>query len=372
MLCMFVVFAMSSCSGDQDKQLTDQEILVKIYEAMNGTEWTESQGKNWLSEKPIGEWGNVKTNDEGRVISLRVQGEGVKGLIPAEIGGLSELERLNINSKYFDIPTIIPTEIGKLTKLKSLAMFISTSSKEDRPELPNLTSLVDLESLYIEGFGGIIPENIGKLSKLKDLRLEGFEGKIPESICKLRELEDLILITYNQPEGAVPECIGGLTKLKTLRIDYSTGLVGGINDVKAKFPQSIWDLTNLETLFMRSLSNESEPIPGDKVAKMTNLKSVTIMDCGIPGKIPVEFFESGKLDSFSIYRNKLTGSIPSEIGNCINLNILNLSQNELTGNIPEGIAKNEKFWTFDLSGNQLSPNIPADLKAHPNFSKFKF
>lgn len=369
---LFVVIAMISCGGSSVKQLTDHEILVKIYEAMNGAEWTESQSKNWLSEKPIGEWGGVKTNDEGRVITLRVQGDGVYGLIPAEIGGLTELEQLNINSKDFDVPSVIPTEIGNLTKLKSLAIFISANSKEDRPALPNLTTLVDLESLYIEGFDGTIPEYIGKLSKLKDLRLEGFEGEIPKSICELKDLEELILVTYNQPKGAVPECIGNLSKLKTLRIDYSTGLVGGIMDVDAKLPQSIWNLTNLETLFIRSVSNTGGIIPGDKVAKMHQLKSVTIIDCGLTGTIPPEFFASGKLTSFSIYRNELTGSIPSEIGNCHNLSILNLSQNQLTGNIPEGMIKSEKIWTFDLSGNQLSPNIPADLKAHPSFSKFKF
>lgn len=372
MVCLIVVIVMISCGGSSVKQLTDQEVLVKIYEAMNGAEWTESQSKNWLSDQPIGEWGGVKTNDEGRVITLRVQGDGVYGLIPAEIGDLTELEQLNINSKNFDIPTELPSEIGKLTKLKTLAIFISANSKEDRPSLPDLSTLVDLESLYIQGFDGAIPENIGKLSKLKDLRLEGFEGKIPESICKLKDLEELILVTYNQPEGAVPECIGNLSKLKTLRIDYSTGVVGGIKNVNAKFPESIWGLANLETLFMRSLSNTSGPIPGDKVAKMNNLKSVTIMDCGISGTIPAEFFESGKLTSFSIYRNELTGSIPSEIGNCPDLSTLNLSDNQLTGNIPEGIIKSEKFWVFDLSGNQLSPDIPADLKAHPNFSKFKF
>ncbi len=371
-VCLFLVIAMSSCGGGPAKQLTDQEILVKIYEAMNGPEWNESQGENWLSDKPIGEWEGVETNEEGRVVSLRVVGDGIEGLIPAEIGGLTELEYLNIYARYYDGPNVFPAEIGNLTKLNDLIISANAGTREDRPTIANLMTLVNLEKLFVTSFGGVIPDNITQLSKLKYLRLEGFEGKIPESICKLADLEDLILITHNQPEGAVPECIGKLSKLKTLRIDYNTGLAGEINQPNAKFPESIWDLTNLKILYMRSLSNTGGPMPGDKVAKMTNLESIMIDDCGITGPIPVEFFASGKLTSFSIYRNKLTGGIPSEIGNCPKMSVLDLSHNQLTGNIPSGIAKSEKFWTFDLSGNQLSTNIPADLKAHPEFSKFKF
>ncbi len=401
--------ALSSCAGSSSKQLSDQEILVKIYEAMNGPNWGEYQSENWLSDKPIGEWRNVEINDEGRVIALS-----------AEIGGLTELEKLFIYSRTFDIDNVIPAEIGKLIKLNYLSMTAYTSSDYNKPLLLDLTSLVNLVNLYIEGFGGAIPENIGQLNKLQILSLEGFDGIIPESICELADLEELFLITYNQPEGAVPDCIGKLSNLKKLKIHYRNGVTGEIKPPNAKFPESIWDLSNLEYLFLRCLSNSGGPIPGDKVAKMTKLKNITIMECGITGTIPAEFFASGKLTELDIRRNKLTGSIPSEIGNCPDLfyvyltdnqltgnipeefakcekldmlnlsdnqltgnipegfakceklSMLDLSDNQLTGNIPEGLAKCEGLSTLDLSGNQLSPDIPAALKAHRHFSKFKF
>ena len=371
MACLFVALAMISCGGSA-KQLTDKEILVKIYETMNGPEWKGSQGDNWLSEKPIGEWGGVQTDDSGRVISLRIQGDGIQGLIPAEIGGLAELEQLYIYSKEYNVSNVIPAEIGKLTKLKILGLSIYSESKKDKPVLPNLSTLVNLETIYLSGLHGAIPENIGQLGKLKIMQIEGFEGKIPESICELVNLEELILKSGVQPESAVPDCIGRLSKLKTLNIDYSNGLAGGIKDVNAKFPESIWDLTNLDYLFVRSISNTGGPIPGNKVAKMTNLKNMSIINCGITGAIPTEFFASGKLKDLSIYQNNLTGSIPTEIGNCLNLTTLRLNKNKLTGNIPGELAKCEKFNIFDLSGNELSSNIPAALKAHPNFSNFKF
>ncbi|MDD4599399.1 MAG: hypothetical protein PHW35_15645, partial [Lentimicrobiaceae bacterium] len=54
MLCLFAIIAIIGCSGSAPKQLTDREILVKIYESMNGSNWKGSEATNWLSEKPIG------------------------------------------------------------------------------------------------------------------------------------------------------------------------------------------------------------------------------------------------------------------------------------------------------------------------------
>ena len=369
---LFVAIIMSSCGGAPAKQLTDKEILVKIYETLNGPNWKGSQSDNWLSEKPIGKWGGVTVNDSGRVVSLRIQGDSVRGLIPAEIKGLTELEQLYIYARSYEVANVLPAEIGKLAKLEILALTAYSKSNDDRPVLPDLSTLGELKSLFVSGFGGAIPEYIAKLSNLKILQIEGFEGNIPESICELSNLEQLTLRSGFQPEEGVPACIGRLSKLNSLVIDYNTGIAGDIKQPNAKFPESIWDLTNLNNLFVRSLSNAGGPIPGDKVAKMTNLKSITIMNCGFTGPIPAELFASGKLTGLSIYKNNLTGSIPAEIGNCPNLSIVRLNQNQLTGNIPAELAKCEKLNLFDLSGNQLSPNIPAALKAHPNFSKFKF
>ena len=369
---LFIVFAMSSCGGAPAKQLTDKEILVKIFETMNGPNWKGSQSDNWLSEKPIGEWGGVTVNDSGRVVSLRIQGDSVRGLIPAEIGGLTELEQLYIYSRSYDVANVLPAEIGELTKLKIVAFTAYSNSNDDRPVLPDLSTLSELESLFVSGFGGAIPENIAQLSKLKILQIEGFEGKIPESICELSNLEQLTLRSGVQPEGEVPACIGRLSKLNSLVIDYNTGIAGDIKQPNAKFPESIWDLINLKDLFVRTLSNAGGPIPGDKVSKMTNLKSITIIDCGFTGPIPAELFASGKLTGLSIYKNNLTGSIPAEIGNCPDLSTVRLNQNQLTGKVPAELASCEKLNLFDLSGNQLSSDIPAALKVHPKFSSFKF
>ena len=359
---------LSDNGGDAFNQLTDREILVKIYEATNGPEWSEHLRENWLTDKPIGEWSRVKTNDDGRVIELELHG---RGLLPAEIGGLSELENLNIQMKKSGADNVIPAQIGRLTKLKYLWISAETDLIYDNTILPNISMLKNLEELTILGLGGAIPENIGQLRKLRKLFLWRFEGKIPESICELTNLEELRLIAFSQPVGAVPECIGRLSKLKLLEIGYDKWKEE-INQPNSKFPESVWDLTNLETLNMRSLSNTGGPIPGDKVAKMKNLQEIKITKCGITGPIPAELFASNKMSTMVFSENKLTGNIPTEIGDCRNLRYLNLSDNQLSGNIPEELANCKKLVGCILYGNQLSPDIPPALKNHPKFSEFQF
>ncbi len=360
-------------SNSSAEKLTDQEILVKIYNSMNGPNWNESDGVNWLSEKPLGEWKGVKINEEGRVIALSVKGDVVSEVIPAEIGGLTELEELTINIKKNEVANIIPAEIGKLTKLKNLRLSLSFFiPNNDRPVLPDLSALVNLENLFLSAFKGAIPENIGKLSKLRTLHLGSFEWKIPESICGLSNLEQLAIVSSAQPEGAVPDCIGNLSNLKSLKIDYSLGSAGAIKQPNAKFPESIWELTNLEYLYLRTISNSGGPLPGDKIAKMTNLETIAVADCGITGTIPTALFASGKLTDVTLNRNELTGNIPTEIGNCPKLRYIHLAKNQLSGSIPSEIANCPNLSNLTLNENQLSPNIPAALKAHKNFSNFKF
>ena len=65
---------------------TDREILVTVYNALDGPNWEDSG--NWLSDAPLGEWSGVTTDDNGRVIWLRIGGSGsgqeLSGEIPSE------------------------------------------------------------------------------------------------------------------------------------------------------------------------------------------------------------------------------------------------------------------------------------------------
>ena len=69
---------------------SERDVLVALYEATNGPNWTNSA--NWLSDKPLGEWYGVITDAIGRVTKLQLSENGLSGKLPIELGNLHNLE----------------------------------------------------------------------------------------------------------------------------------------------------------------------------------------------------------------------------------------------------------------------------------------
>ena len=77
---------------------TDREALVALYNATDGENWNESD--NWLSDAPLGEWKGVLTDDR-RVVVLYLGDNGLTGEIPPELGSLSNLTALYLDTNAF-------------------------------------------------------------------------------------------------------------------------------------------------------------------------------------------------------------------------------------------------------------------------------
>ena len=97
--------------------------MVALYNATNGYNWYHK--KNWLSDKPLGEWHGVWTNAQGRVDSLKLHGNQLSGAIPPELGNLANLEYLVLGANQLSGP--IPKELGNLSNLEQLGLFINQS-----------------------------------------------------------------------------------------------------------------------------------------------------------------------------------------------------------------------------------------------------
>ena len=155
---------------------TDREILVTVYNALDGPNWEDSE--NWLSDAPLGEWSGVTTDDNGRVIWLRIGGSGsgqeLSGEIPSEVGDLGALEILDLSGGFHgvDLRGEIPPELSNLSNLLYLQIHGNGFTGEIPPELGNLSNLTNL---WIEGNGltGGIPSELGNMASLSDLLLRG-------------------------------------------------------------------------------------------------------------------------------------------------------------------------------------------------------
>ena len=74
----------------------DRETLIAIYNATDGMNWT-MQG-NWLSEERVSMWDGVTTDDRGRVTELNLADFGLSGMVPMELGQLTNLAALHLQN----------------------------------------------------------------------------------------------------------------------------------------------------------------------------------------------------------------------------------------------------------------------------------
>ena len=200
----------SSCAPEDS--LEDREVLVKLYDALDGENWTNNA--NWLNERPIREWHGVTNDASGRVNGLLLDGNELTGELPAELGSLSNVQRLELGNNK--LSGEIPTELGSLSNVQRLELGNNKLTGEIPTELRNLGNL-EILLLGSNQLTGEIPKELGNLSNLRILALMAnrLTGEIPTVLGSLSNLITLEL-NYNQLTGEIPTELGNLSNLNTL------------------------------------------------------------------------------------------------------------------------------------------------------------
>lgn len=73
----------------------DLAVLQSLYEAMGGTEWTNSDG--WLGDGAVEKWHGLASDSLGHVTTLDLNNNGLSGEVPALLNELNSLMVLRIN-----------------------------------------------------------------------------------------------------------------------------------------------------------------------------------------------------------------------------------------------------------------------------------
>jgi Leucine-rich repeat (LRR) protein len=219
--------------------------LMSLYSSTKGSGWHK---KNGWKEGAAGNncdpcsWEGIDCNSDGRVVSLGLINNNLKGSLPSEIDQLTELQYLALSSN--NIGGQLPETIFNLTQLKELKLASNNFYGSISENLGNLVNLTNF-SLSNCNITGSIPSTIGNLTELTILSLTSNEisGELPPEVTNLTKLEFLSL-ELNHISGPLPEDIGNMSSLKSLRL-FS-------NDFSGTVPASLGDLENLFILYLQN------------------------------------------------------------------------------------------------------------------------
>ena len=317
--------------GTSAALLGDRAALIALYRSTDGPNWTNAT--NWLNPpeevviftaQQLDAWYGV-TVSEGRVSSVELPTNNLKGVLPAELRNLTALERLQLPSN--GLHSEIPTALENLRKLRQL-------------------------HLQNNQLGGIIPEALGEQTELRQLWLYGnkLSGEIPSSLGHLVNLRGLLL-SDNAFTGTIPPGLGGLANLQDLWL-HENSLAGTI-------PPELGKLDSLRTLLLNDneLTGTIPPVLGD----LTQLRDLWLQSNDLSGAIPSELGGLDSLRGLLLNDNQLIGTIPPVLGNLPDLQWLQLHKNALEGTIPESLGRLAQLQRLQLSDNGLTGNLPDSL-----------
>ena len=210
----------------------------------------------WPDEQP--EYWEGVTMENGRVVELELEGFGLTGAVPAEIGRLSALRTLNLG---YNQMTSLPAEIGQLTSLTGL--YLDGNQLTSVPvEIGQLTSM---RELFLGGNQlRSLPAEIRQLTSLMtwlDLG-KNLLKSVPAEIWQLTALE--VLNLKGNRLTNVPAEIGQLTSLMHLELD---------DNLLKSLPAEIWQLTSLEELY---LGNNKLTIVPAEIGQLTALTGLNL------------------------------------------------------------------------------------------------
>ena len=183
-----------SCPGEERK------ILEMFYDSTQGDMWEQSGG--WNTEDDLRDWHGVRTDEDGRVISLSLPDNGLSGDIPSalkcfsELSGLSELALWDNEGLSGEVPDdLVPAVERAVLRDVAEALELNTEWFEDYEEP------FDFEDWH----EGVMTDDDGRVTEL-DFTGEDIEGEIPGSVFELESLMRIetgcgVTLEVEAPEG---------------------------------------------------------------------------------------------------------------------------------------------------------------------------
>ncbi len=248
-------------SGPQDHPglVANCEVLLDLRDRLAG-----DRGLNWSTDIPITQWEGISVGDVG-VKTLELGDRELTGVIPPELGQLSQLEWLSLY--YNELTGSIPPELGQLSQLEWLDLGGNVLIGSVPPELGRLSQL---EWLDLGGnvLIGSIPVELSQLIALRGLYLYGNQliGSIPLELSQLTALRGLRL-DNNELTGVIPPALGRLTELEELDLDGNV-LIGCVPETLARWVNDLPVCSQVAKSSDTAVSGVTATVLGDGIGHL--------------------------------------------------------------------------------------------------------
>ena len=204
-----VISSFAAVDADAELELegpTDWDILVALYDATNGDNWTNND--NWCTDKPLSEWYGVTMDYYNeKVTLLNLNDNNLSGTIPEEIENL-DLSTLSLRNNQ--LTGEIPASIGNVSTLYYLDIANNKLTGSIPSELGKLANL-EICCLFGNQLEGTLPESLANLTKLSVMDFSGnmLGGDLPEAVTATDwwQRDGYVCIRQNAPGGFTFETV---------------------------------------------------------------------------------------------------------------------------------------------------------------------
>jgi len=176
--------------GRTTRTALERYVLALFY--FSTTMWPTDLAVPYLSNVTVCQWYRISCNSDGYVDEVIVNNLGIGGIIPWEIGLLSDLSILWIDSNQ--LTGTIPTTLNQLTKLTSIDLGRNSLSGRLPVNLPRTLLEIDFSN---NAFTGGIPStwrgsNLPNVKRI-DISHTSVSGAVPSSLASISTLTNLLI-----------------------------------------------------------------------------------------------------------------------------------------------------------------------------------